>query len=82
MAAHLLQGSNKGDIYESPQSGGTASIFPCALFGVKASLSSWHNHFSHPYAKILQQIVKSSFLPMSCSITSNFNYDSYHCNKS
>ena len=69
-------------INEWPQSSGTAFIPHCSLFRVKASSSSCHNHLGHLPSKILLQIVKSSSLLVLYSISSNFNYNPCHFNKS
>lgn len=50
----LIQGPNKNDIYEWPQ---TMHVQPSAMVGVKTSVHEWYKRLGHPSSRTLQSFL-------------------------
>lgn len=77
----LTQGRNKEDFYEWSSSASSSST-PMALVSIKASMIDWYNQLGHPSSRILESIVKFSYLLALTNTIKFLSCNSCHSNKS
>ena len=65
MWASLVQGRNKGNVYEWPTSSTTFTTKPHAFLANRPTMKSRHCSFGHPSSQVLTKLVSTQALPVS-----------------